>query len=270
MKNVALVSFALMSAIGSAVLPGTASDTNNALFSTVGKVVNLSDDTLFASGVAIGPDLILTAKHVGVGNFELPGVGVFSPITGSQRFTANGDLLLFRINGTLPNWSPVLVDNIVGETVTVVGFGSTGVLRTDGSGYNNIGNAGIRRAAPTTVDFTENVDLGGLGFSQSYLSLLRRAGDAALGSGDSGGGWFVERNGVQYLAGINSFRGTTGTGTNFTFSSDLDNGFYSGAVNLNAYQNFLTTNGVAVVPEPGTMLALTVGLLALRRRRSNR
>lgn len=249
-------------------MPGTVGDTDSPLFPTVGKVVSLSNSASFSSGVAIGPDLILTAKHVGVGNFELPGVGVFSPITGSQRSTPDGDLLIFRVNGTLPTWSPILVDDIVGETVSVVGFGSTGVLRTDGTGYNNIGNAGIRRVAPTTVDFAANVDLGPLGLSQSYLSLLRRAGDAALGGGDSGGGWFLERNGIQYLAGVNSFRGTTGTGTNFTFSSDLDNGFFSGAVNLGLYKEFFATNGVAVVPEPVSALVLSIGLLALRRKRS--
>lgn len=265
-----MICLGLASSTVFAVMPGTTTDTDSPLFPTVGKVVSLSNSSAFSSGVAIGPDLILTAKHVGVGNFELPGVGVFSPITGSQRSTPDGDLLIFRIDGTLPSWSQVLVDDVVGETVSVVGFGSTGVLRTDGSGYNNIGNAGIRRVAPTTVDFTANVDLDTLGFSQSYLSLLRRAGDAALGGGDSGGGWFVERNGTQYLAGINSFRGTTGTGTNFTFSNDLDNGFFSGAVNLGLYKEFFAANGVAVVPEPATALVLSLGLLAVRRRRSGR
>jgi len=270
MRYLGLLGLGLLSSVGWAVMPGTATDTNSPLFPTVGRVGVPGDPVNFASGVAVGPNLILTAKHVGMSDFELPGVGVFTAVAGSQRTTANGDLLLFRVNGTLPFWSKILADDIVGETVTMVGFGSTGVLRTDNSGYNNIGNNGIRRAASASVDLAETVDLGGLGLSQSYLSLLSTPGEGALASRDSGGGWFVERNGVQYLSGINSFIGTTGSGTNYTFSNDLNNGFFSGAVNLNAYKDFLIQNGAAVVPEPASALVLSLGLLAIRRRRSTR
>jgi Trypsin/PEP-CTERM motif len=249
-----------------AVLPGLTTDTNTIDFAFVGQIGG-------ASGVLIGPNTVLTARHVGAGTFTLPGVGVFSVLSGSVINHPTDDLTIFKINTgatILTDFADVNVNAIVSPTpITMVGFGGTGNLNGLGTGYSVLGgsSAGIRRKGIGTVEGTVLVDEPGFRL-ESYYAPLRQNGDAALAGGDSGGGWFLNSgSGRKQLVGINSWIGTFGTGTDWNFSTDPSNFFASGAVNLSEYNGWLVSNGVQVVPEPGTIAVLGFGAALIARRR---
>lgn len=236
-----------------------------------------------ASAVAIGPRTVLTAAHVGAGSFVL----------GSNTYTAlnsfvnpdSPDLLLVNLNQTLPGFYNVATSAPLNSTITMVGFGGSGVVNATNTGYNQTIGAGTRRAGQNTLDDFQFV--GTIG--NSHLSYIASAGDAVLVSGDSGGGWF---NSSGQLIGINSFifnltSGYTGAPPplpDFGFASanpgwsfpaggvNIPAGtayFGSGAIDVTAsnIRTWITTNAV---PEPTSMLAIGLGLAALARRRKAR
>ncbi|HLO97594.1 MAG TPA: hypothetical protein VK171_03270, partial [Fimbriimonas sp.] len=115
-----------------AVVPGSLSDVNTPDFEFVGQIGG-------ASGVLVGPDLVLTAKHVGAGTFTMPGFGSFGVVGGSVINDPNSDLTVFRINtggNVLPFATVDVSDMNFGDTVTMVGFGSSGQLNGAGTGYD--------------------------------------------------------------------------------------------------------------------------------------
>ncbi len=249
-----------------AVAPGAVTDIHAPDFACVGMLGG-------ASAVLVGPDLVLTAKHVSGPDVTFPGLGTFAFVPGTVIEHPTDDLKLFRINtGTLSltNFAEINIDAVAAFTpVTMVGYGGSGAVNTAGTGYDIFISAGTRRKATGIVEGTVLVDEAGFRLNSLY-SPLRSNGQGALVGGDSGGGWFRQGSYARpQLVGINSWIGTFGTFTsNFTFSSDPDNFFGSGAANLNSYQNWLVANGASVVPEPGTLMVLALGsLLALRRRR---
>lgn len=262
-----LVAFGL-SASAFSVAPGLVGDSNTSDFAFVGQVNG-------ASGVLIGSDLVLTARHVGAGAFSLPGIGTFNVVAGSVINHPTDDLTLFRIDtGSTPltNYAQVNVNKVAANTaITMVGFGGSGPLNSVGTGYDINIAAGTRRKAPGLVEGTVLVDEPGFRLHSLY-SPLRSNGQGALVGGDSGGGWFLQDGSSRaQLVGINSWIGTFGTYNSFfTFSNDPNNFFASGAVDLSEYNGWLVQNGASVVPEPGTLTVLALGsMLALRRRRRN-
>ena len=258
----------LFSCSAFAVAPGTVSDVDDPSWSFVGKVNG-------ASGVLVAPDLVLTAKHVGVGmasSFALPGIGTFSVTSVFNNPTS--DLTLFRISTPQSNWARITTTDSYHKDVQMVGFGGSGVLNSGGTGYDiNIG-AGTRRAAPGYVEGYADVQFSASDPLFSFIvSPLRHNGQGALVGGDSGGGWFMLEDGQYRLVGTNSYigrfyPGDTGITGNYQFSNSPDDFFGSGAVALIDYKDWLSSKGVELVPEPTTLVAIAIGsLLTLRSRR---
>jgi PEP-CTERM motif len=259
MRSIFVLGGLCLSLSAFAVAPGSASDTNTTDFTFVGTVNG-------ASGVLVGNDMVLTAKHVGAGTFTMPGIGSYSVVGGSVVSDPNSDLTLFRIDvgaATLAHATVDIGPMNFGDAITMVGFGGSGVLNAAMSGYDITIGAGTRRKANAIYEFTEYVSEPGFLAGFSLISPLRQNGQGALVGGDSGGGWF--KNGR--LVGTNSFIGTWGNGNNFLFSNSQTDFFASGAISLSDHADFLRSNNVVVVPEPATFAVLGLGLAALIRRR---
>lgn len=254
-----------------------------------------------SSAVAIGPHTVLTAAHTGgnAGNFILGGT-TYTRIGSKQApayvigpgDTTNVDLMVVYVSQTLPGYYSIGSGISGGDTVTMVGFGKSGFV--SGNGYSVSVAAGTRRKGDNTADGFGVIDVnnatGGaaVGGGPVMVSYLKVAGDAALGSGDSGGGWFSNGS----LVGISSFTFNdtqSGTETSPTYASygfasqnthgyTAQNGSYtipagaayfgSGAIDLTDPQihNFV----VQSVPEPGPIAALGFGTLLMVRRRRPR
>lgn len=170
----------------------------------VGKIVN-SFGT--ASGVAIGPRTVLTARHVGEGTFWL----------GDQSFTvvnavrppdaphpdggspSRVDLILINVDRDLPGWYRIADRVRAGARGIYVGYGGSGRVLGTGASYGIFAPAiGTRRAAPSPP-LKGKLFVPGIGWT--LYDELVTPGQGILVSGDSGGGYFVGGR----LAGINSF-----------------------------------------------------------------
>ncbi|MEI7577405.1 MAG: trypsin-like serine protease [Armatimonadota bacterium] len=254
------------SALSFSVAPGLPTDVNTSDFDFVGQVNG-------ASGVLVGANTVLTARHVGAGTFTLPGIGTFNVLAGSVKNHPTDDLTLFQIDTgstTLTNYAQINVNRVAANTaITMVGFGASGVLNGSGTGYDITISAGTRRKATGIVEGTRMVEEPGFRLASIY-SPLRSNGQGALVGGDSGGGWFLQDGSSRpQLVGINSWIDNFGTFSSwFQFSNHPTNFFGSGAADLSEYNGWLVQNGASVVPEPGTITVLAIGsLLALCRRR---
>lgn len=222
-----------------------------------------------ASGTAITPYNVITAKHVGGMTFQLQGFETFTAVSRAEH--PNADLAILRFDTPLPGfYAPMFADE-VGQQIVMVGFGDTGDLRDDGTGYNSRSGFGVRRKGNQMASHRQPVDLGG-GIENS-VSLWYDldgngkdmfhdggpiAGEAGLNYGDSGGGWFREIGGAKFIVAVNSFIFDGGGGGYYDFG---DGG---GAVDLNAYKQWITEN---MVPEPATLTVMALGLGLIARRR---
>lgn len=221
-----------------------------------------------ASCVAIAPNWVITAKHVGGMNVLINGLSA----TAFERFDhADADISLLHFNETFTTYYTPDFANMLGSRATMVGYGSTGT--PNATGITITGNAGIRRKAANTVDLLESVTFDNIHFFDAWIyDLDGPSGNGTLGAGavanegglwggDSGGGWFTEGNGAPRLVGINSFI-ADGTGN----SNLSDYGDLGGAVALRSYQGFIEGH-IGAVPEPMSMAGLGAGLLLLLKRR---
>jgi hypothetical protein len=235
-----------------------------------------------------GANWVLTANHVGFGNFTLNGT-TYSAIAGSGQQIGSIDLYAFRItvgqgtglsllsNLTLAGTSPA-----VGETLTMIGNGkdrntsmtywrvNTGStpytwnesrFNSNASGYKQLSTSS-KRWGTNLADGTTNINSTSMiqtTFTESGIS-----DEAQAAVGDSGGGVFVPMdNGSYQLAGImdlvRTFSGqpaNTAVFGNVTYSIDIA-----------TYQEQIIA--VTGVPEPSVwMLSLTgLGVLIATARR---
>ncbi len=210
-----------------------------------------------SSAVAIGARSVITAKHVGGTAFTLGG----TTFTATSRIDSpTFDLAVLNFGVNLPGFYSIGSASPIGSTLTMVGFGGTGVLNGAGNGYTITGGGGTRRKGTNTLDFKEFVP----DFGPSLLSWLVGNGDAALVAGDSGGGFFI---GTELVA-VNSFIFSTSTTLpNYGFASQNGGTPYFGSGGID-----LTDPGVrawvdSAVPEPASMAVLALGLAALARRK---
>jgi len=275
MRNLFVLVFACVSVSGQAVVATTSKNSPlgpDSSWSFVGTMGG-------ASAVAIGPHTVLTAGHVTASDFHL----------GSQtyRFSSSAmapfvkgqavDLRVVQLSDTLPGWYQVAKSVSTKSTVTMVGFGETGVVNSVASGYAIDAPDSVRRAGQNTITSKSTTDRG-----PSLIAMLDKAGKAALASGDSGGGWFVGGK----LVGISAFtytkdpkKPTYGFAKNAYFGSgaiDLTNSAlqawlkgYAGRFLSALDTSPLDQGHTQAVPEPTSLACLFSGgiLLTCGRRR---
>lgn len=175
-----------------------------------------------ASGVIIAPNWVITAQHVGGTSFTLNGVTYTA-----DRVVDNAhyDLHLMHFPAPFAGHYNLFTGNPVGKLVTFVGYGDTGALRGDGLGFDDVGFGGTRRTATNIIGdrqilsyngwdtpsvICDNDPPVGNGFSYPYNRDWFGDGPATpdeggLMGGDSGGGWFINVNGVPRLVGVSNY-----------------------------------------------------------------
>jgi secreted trypsin-like serine protease len=244
-------------------------------FPSVGQVGN-------GSGVLIAPNWVLTAAHISdsaMASFQLgnQNVLVTQRVRHPQFINLNRgyDLALLRLATPIVGVTPVKIytgTNELGATISMAGFGSTGV-----GSSNNPQNPGTFRAGTNIVDgifdFTNGAQDAGLivdfdaapGFDPNgTLNTLGNAQPTSLeyqlAGGDSGGGAFLLENGEWYLAGIHS-----GVASQLEFLGSGSNqragyGAVSVMTRVSRFQDFIAS--VSGVPEPGSVALIGVCLVA--------
>lgn len=237
-------------------------------------------DALF-NGSATVSYSVDTSVNNGVGYWDIP----------------NSDLRVFEITGQFPSWASLYTDNDeVGKGVVLHGRGAPRgadvVLAPDGlkgwltnpeDGVVRWGSNTISGAIPTMTNFGEVL--------AADFDAVSGVEEAHLSGGDSGGGAFIEQNGVWKLAGVNAAvdgrwdtNSVIADGTEFDAALFDAGGYYvgsdAGAWNLvpdetadvpsSLYVSRVSayaTEIQAIIPEPGFSPIWGLGLLAMLRRR---
>lgn len=260
------------------------------------------------SGVYLGDGWVLTAAHVADDGSDLTftvdgtdyGVAdVYIHDGWTGDLTTGTDIALIQLDAVAPAiqaatlYEPTLTeptadkDALDGEVVTFVGYGRTGDGDTGATGA-----AGEKHAGQNVLDAFggDHFQLGGYDDSIFFVDFddpdaasdgLRWSDDEALAleyliaPGDSGGGAFVEIDGVTYLVGINSFLAATdgdadadyGDLAGLTYVGD----YYDWVYDIIGLSDFDTDGlaGAATVPEPTALasVALLMAATGLCRRR---
>ena len=155
-------------------------------------------------GTAIAPHYFITAKHLGQVSDKFVYHGVNYTIVGGGGFAdSNGDLRIFQVTETLPNYAPLYTrSDEVGQHLVVIGRGTQRGLKriVNGKlrGWNYGSSDSVRRWGENRV--------ASLAGDRLYI-LFHQAGlpqEAHLSGGDSGGAVFLNDGGIWKLAGINS------------------------------------------------------------------
>lgn len=161
-------------------------------------------------GTAIAPNYFVTAKHVGGsvgGTFTYQGT---SYTTTASFASSTSDLRVWQVSGSFPTYAQLYGgSDESGKSLVVMGRGPTrnaSVILNDvgePAGWGTGGGAGTMRWGENTV--ADTVNFGGSLGRMMRMDFDRNGGanEAMLGSGDSGGGVFIEENGTWKLAGIN-------------------------------------------------------------------
>jgi hypothetical protein len=198
------------------------------------------------------------------------------------------DLGLVRLSQPITSVSPAQIDfrtSLVGLLGTNVGYGRSGV----GTGGMTTA-AGIKRAGQNMIDARGGMettmgsgtllDLDGISptvlfqdfdhptslVASSMGSAIPVAQEYLIGSGDSGGGLFINVGGVTKLVGVHSFLASLPYPWDTT-GAKADYGDLAGSVAVQSFENWIfTTTGV---PEPSVISLLFFGLggLVLMRKR---
>ena len=198
------------------------------------------------------------------------------------------DLGLVRLSQPITSVAPAQIDfstSPVGLLGTNVGYGRSGLgtggmttaAGTKRAGQNMIDARGgmvttmgsgtllnLNGISPTVLfqDFDHPTNL----VASSMGSAIPVAQEYLIGSGDSGGGLFMDVGGVTKLVGVHSFLASLPYPLDTT-GANADYGDLAGSVSVQSFENWIfTTTGV---PEPSVVSLLFFGLggLVLMRRR---
>jgi hypothetical protein len=257
-------------------------------------------------GTTIAPNYFITANHLGgkVGDsFVYQGTSYTT--TAVYTDPNSPDVAIWKVSGTFNQYAPIYTSgNEVGQNLVVYGeSGPRGAqVVVNGTSYNGWYFTGLS----TSVSYGTNVitaagPIMGAPVAQ-YLSFQFNpalgATTASLAPGDSGGGVFIQKNGVWSLAGINyavdgPYNVHAVTDPNYK-AGDAFNGaiydqtglFYDGestplsgpassyASRLSTEAQWIASITGPVVPEPSSVVILLGGLAlvwpVLGRRRSKR
>ncbi len=244
------------------------------------------------SAVAISPNWFVSTRHQGgnVGNSVTFGGATFTVVESvalvdPPRDGLNGlatdpqsefpsDAVLWRVDGTLPAWTPVATAHVTtGTRVTIGGFGRTrsGTARLDSQnrlGYDVTSSGGTLTwganhiESRRVVEFLFNdgdsaVDARAMAYTADFDS--PDGGDVAeatLAQGDSGGGWFINDGGDWKLVGLSNA------------VEHPDRAIFGEVLYAVALPDYAGSIH-ATIPEPGTLILLAsgVGVMAGWRRR---
>ncbi|MEZ5387476.1 MAG: trypsin-like serine protease [Prosthecobacter sp.] len=258
-------------------------------------------------GTIIGSQYIITAQHIGLQSSTIVHNGIFnggSDVVYNIDASFNGgagywdvagtDLRILKVQELFPYYAPIYT-GVLQPGLTLVTHGMGGprgdevLVGGDLQGWKHGVYDGTARWGSNTVDSLYASALGIL--IKSSFSANGTTEEASLSVGDSGGGVFVNDNGIWKLAGVNySVDGLFDTNTIVGDGSEFDaalferDGLYQGSDAFgwsaappgpsSMYASSVTSSAatimtIALVPEPHSaflvMLALTGGFLQRRR-----
>jgi hypothetical protein len=148
-----------------------------------------------ATAVAIGPNHILTARHLG----GAPGDGFILDGKTYESLAIhvhpNADLAIVRVKGDIPSWHAIANRAKKGSNVYIGGFGRVaGVEQADGITWSNLREErwGRNKLNKVVAGF----------FEIKFDKNRRLVNEAQFAHGDSGAGVFVLTGGTLQLVGI--------------------------------------------------------------------
>jgi hypothetical protein len=198
-----------------------------------------------SSGVGVDDFWLLTAAHVGgwVGSSTVTIDGrVYTAVEVAAAPNDPGhapavDLKLIRLDNVLPKTSGLYSGSFPTFPAfkrlkcIMIGYGKTG--EDHDSYYTMTGGGGVKRWGTNKIAAESRVDSSG--YSSECIRMNFDSGattyECGLGSGDSGGGTFVEVDGTWLLAGINAYVGDNGTPGHYV---------RSWSVSVPAYHDWIT------------------------------